>query len=214
MLHGEHAVGAAGFDAGAELVIVAAADEVAGGAVGYEDFDGGVAAGAVSGGEKLLGDDGEEGERELLADLRLVARGEGVEDARDGLRGVVGVERGEDEVAGFGGGEGGGHGFAVAHLADHDDVGILTEDGADGLGEVGSVVAEFDLFDERVAIGVLVLDGIFDGDDVVLAAGVDAIDEGGEGGGFTAAGGSGEKDEALVALGEHGEGGWEMKGFE
>ena len=148
LFHGEHAVGAAGFNAGAELMVVSAADEVAGGSVGDEDFDGGVAAGAVGGGEKLLGDDGEKREGELLADLRLVAGGEGVEDARDGLGGVVGVEGGEDEVAGFGGGEGCGHGFAVAHLADHDDVGVLAEDGADGFGEVGGVVAELDLFDE------------------------------------------------------------------
>ena len=194
-------------------MVVSAADEVSGCAGGDEDLDGWVAAGAVCGGEELLRDDGEERERELLADLGLVAGGEGVEDAGDGLGGVVGVEGGEDEVAGFGGGEGCGHGVAVAHLADHDDVGVLAEDGADGEGEAGGVAADFDLLDEGAAVGVLVLDGVFDGDDVVAAAGVDAVDEGGEGGCLAAAGGSGEEDEALAALCEAWRGRGQVQGL-
>ena len=47
LFHGQHAVGAAGFDAGAELMIVPAANQVSGCSVGDEDLDGWVAAGSV-----------------------------------------------------------------------------------------------------------------------------------------------------------------------
>ena len=51
-------------------------------------------------------------------------RGKAVQDARHGLRGVVGVQGREHQVAGLGGGERGGHGFAVAHFAHQDHVGV------------------------------------------------------------------------------------------
>ncbi len=214
LVHGAHTVGVAGGDLGADLMVLAGADEVADGGGGDHDLEGGVAGGLVDGGDELLGDDGEEGEGELLADLVLVAGGKAVEETDHGLGGVVGVEGGEDEVACFGGGEGGGHGFGVAHFADEDDVGVLAEDGSDGLCEAGGVVADFDLFDDGVAVGVLVLDGVFDGDDVVAAAGVDVVDEGCHGGCLAAAGGTGEEDEALAALGELGEDGGKVQGVE
>ena len=51
-----------------------------------------------------------------------------VEQARDGARGVVGVQRGEDQVAGERGLDGDLGRLEVADLADHDDVGILADD--------------------------------------------------------------------------------------
>ena len=104
LLHGEHSVGAACFDVGAELVVVAAADEVARCGGCNENLHGWITTGAGCGGQELLRDDGEEREGELLPNLRLVAGGEGIEDARDGLCGVVGMEGREYEVTGFGGG--------------------------------------------------------------------------------------------------------------
>ena len=41
------------------------------------------------------------GTSELHSDLRLPVGGEYIDDAVDGLRGIRGVEGGEDEVAGF-----------------------------------------------------------------------------------------------------------------
>lgn len=54
LFHGQHAVGASGFDVGSELMIVAAADEVSDAGGRDEDFDGGITADAVCGGDKLL----------------------------------------------------------------------------------------------------------------------------------------------------------------
>ncbi len=53
-----------------------------------------------------------------------------VDEAGDSAGGVVGVECGEDEVAGKGGLDGDGGGFLVAHFPDHDAVWVLAEEGA------------------------------------------------------------------------------------
>ena len=44
------------------------------------------------------------------------------------------------------------------------------------------------------------LDGIFDGDEVVGAIGVDAIDHGRQGGGFTGTGGAGDQNQTALLL--------------
>ena len=117
-------------------------------------------------------------------------------------------------MPGFGGSQRGGHGFAVAHLADEDDVGILAKDGANGLGESGRVGPHLNLFHERKLIRLLKFDWVFDGDDVVLAGAVDGIDQGRHGGGLAAAGSAREEDQSLAPLGEGGERRRKMQRFE
>ena len=91
-----------------------------------------------------------------------------VEQARDRRRRVVGVQRGEHEVAG----EGGLHrvlrGLGVADLAHHDDVGVLAQHRAQRAGE-----GDLDLRPHRDLVEVLVhhLDRVLDGDDVDLGLG-------------------------------------------
>ena len=58
-----------------------------------------------------------------------------VEQTADGAGGVVGVERGEDEVAGEGGLDRDLGRLVVADLAHHDDVRVLPQEGAQGRGE-------------------------------------------------------------------------------
>ena len=98
-------------------MVVSLADEGADSIGREHDFGGGPAHDAIEAGHKLLGDNGEQSQRQLLADLRLVGGRKRVQDAGDGLDGVVGVEGGKDQVAGFGGGERGGDGFGVAHFS-------------------------------------------------------------------------------------------------
>ena len=52
-----------------------------------------------------------------------------VEQARDGGDAIIGVQRGEDQVASLRGFQRNFGGFFVADFADHDDVGILAQDG-------------------------------------------------------------------------------------
>ena len=56
-------------------------------------------------------------------------------------------------------------GLEVANLADHDDVGVLTQEGAQGRGEVqADVVVHLDLVDP----GEIELDGILGGGEVLV----------------------------------------------
>ncbi len=93
------------------------------------DFEQGVAAAADFGGEPLA-DDPAQGVGQANADLLLLLGLEHAEDTVDGLAGVDGVERAQDEVAGFRGAQGDLDGLAVAHFADEDDLGGLAQGGA------------------------------------------------------------------------------------
>jgi len=101
-------------------------------------------------------------------------------EAGDGGCGVVGVEAGEDEVAGVGSFDGDLGGFFVAGFADEDDVGVLAEDGSEGVCEGESDFrVDLDLADALEAV----FDGVFCGDDVHFGT-VEDVEGGIQGGGF------------------------------
>ena len=162
----------------------------------------------------MLRHHGQQSQRKLLADLRLVAQRERIENARNGLRSVVGVQRGKHQVAGFGGGQDHGDGFGIAHLAHQDHVRVLAQNAAQRAGEIGRVAADLDLLDDGVAVGVHELDRIFDGDDVIAAVGVDQVDQRGQRGAFSATGGAGDQHQALAGFGQLAQAGGEVQGFE
>jgi hypothetical protein len=148
-------------------------------------------AGAFAGGAELadetLGEDaadGGGGEEGFDADVR---------ETGDGTRGVIGVQGGEHQVTGEGGVDGDGCGLEVPNLTDHDDVGCLTQDGAEG-GAKGhaDILLDHDLVDA----GEFVFDGVFNGDDFAVRS-VDEVEAGVEGGGFAGAGGAGDEDDAV-----------------
>ena len=90
-----------------------------------------------------------------------------VQEAAENVDDVVGVDGGEDEVAGERRLHGDGRRLFVADLADHDLVGVVAEDGAQSAGERQSLLlVDRDLRDAAE----LVLDRILDGDDLVFRA--------------------------------------------
>ena len=89
---------------------------------------------------------------ELDADLLLLVGGEGVDDAVDGAGRAGGVQRGEDQVAGFRGGDGGLDGLQVAHFADEDDVRVLAQGAAQALGKARHIDADFALVDDAALV--------------------------------------------------------------
>jgi len=121
LLHGHHALGLAHRNLRPQLVVLALADQGAHGVGGDHDFGRRPARGAVHAGDQLLRDNRRQRQRQLLADLRLVARREGIQNPRHGLNGIVGVQGREHQVPGFGGGERRRHGFGVAHFAHQDE---------------------------------------------------------------------------------------------
>ena len=69
---------------------------------------------------------------DLHPDLLLLVGREDVDHAVDGLRAVLGVQSGEDKVAGLCCRERGLDGLEVAHLPHEDDVRVLAQDRFEG----------------------------------------------------------------------------------
>ena len=104
--------------------------------------------------------------RELLADLALAIGREHVDDAVEGLRRVVGVQRREHEVTGLGERQRDRDALGVAHLAHEHDVGVFTQRRAQRPVERLGVDADLALVHDRPLVLVQVLDRVFDRDDV------------------------------------------------
>ncbi len=116
-----------------------------------------------------------------------------IDEAADTTDGIIGVEGGENQVAGEGGADGDFRGLEVANFSDHHDVRIGAEDGAEGGGEgEANLVFNGDLHyaDE------FIFHRIFHGDNAALGV-IDLAEEGIEAGGFPGAGGAGDEDDAV-----------------
>jgi hypothetical protein len=87
------------------------------------------------------------------------------------------VQGSEDEVAGLGHGERDLDRLDVAHLTDEQDVGVLSEGGAQRPVERGAVEADLALAHGGLLGVVDVLDGVLDREDVHGARLVDAVDD-------------------------------------
>ena len=148
---------------------------------------------------KNLRDDGDDGGGELGSDRLFSVGGKGIYDSGDGPGSSRCVEGSKDQVAGFGGGDGSFDRLEVAHLADKDDIWILTKGAPDGFGKAGNVHVDFALGDDAFFVGMIVLDGVLDRDDVGLPGLVDPVDHRGKGGRLTRSGGAGDEDQAAGA---------------
>ncbi len=85
---------------------------------------------------------------------------------------------GEDEMSGFGGGNGYRHALGIAHLADHKDIGRLAQRCSQRGGKIGRVGSNLDLLDNAAQVRVLIFNWIFDGHDMARIAVVDLVDQG------------------------------------
>ena len=86
-------------------------------------------------GHQRLRKDADDRRRQLRADLILLVGGEDVDDAVDRALGTGRVQRAKHHVPRFGRGDRRFDRLQVAHLADQDHVGVLTQRAADRLGE-------------------------------------------------------------------------------
>ena len=110
------------------------------------------------------------------------------------------MQRAEDQVTRFGGGDGGFNGLAVAHLADQYHVGVLAQGRAQAGGEAHGVLADFALVDRALVGGVDVFHRVLQRDDVGLAGVVDEVQQRRKGGGLAAARLAGDQHDALVQV--------------
>ena len=135
---------------------------------------------------------------ELNADLALLVRREDGDDAVDGLGRVERVQRREHQVPGLGGEQRGLDGLVIAHLADQDHVGILTQRAAQRVRERLRVDRDLALVDDRMMVAVQVLDRVLDRHDVRRARRVDVVDHRRQRRALAAAGRAGHEDEAAL----------------
>ena len=127
----------------------------------------------------------------------LLVRREDVDDAVDRLRRVLGVQRGEDEVAGLRRGQRGRDRLEVAHLADEDHVGVLAQRGLQAPARsVGASAPSSRWLTMQLLVAVEELDRVLDGDDVLLARLVDLVDHRGQRRRLARAGRAGDEHEA------------------
>ena len=198
-LDGLHAFLLAGDHRVAQLAALALTDEVAHGVVGHQHLVGGHTT-ATLGGQQTLADDALQRAGELDLDLVAALGREHVDDAVEGLRRVVGVQRGEHEVTGLGQGQRDGDRVEVAHFAEEDDVGVFTQGAAQAVEEVVHVGADLALVDHRDLVVVQVFDRVLDGEDVHRLGLVDPVDHRRQGGALTGTGGAHDEHEPVRAV--------------
>ena len=117
---------------------------------------------------------------------------------------TLGVQRGQYEVAGFGGGECGGGRLQVTQLADQDDVGVLAERVFERGGERLGVLADLALVHQAALVLVQELDRVLDRHDVRRARPVGQVEQRRERRRLTRSGRSGDQHEATRQVCEPG----------
>ena len=147
-LEGLHPRSAAGHDRVAKLVRLTFADQGPHRVRSDQDLGCRAAPRALAPRYEPQGGDAGEHRGELNANLRVRFGRKGVDDAVDRLRSVVGVQRREDQVTRFGGGECRFHRRLVAHLADKNDVRVGAHETTQRLGKVTNVAADLAVRDE------------------------------------------------------------------
>ena len=111
-------------------------------------------------------------------------------------------KRAESQVAGFSDSQRRFDGFEIAHFADQHHVRIFTECGAQRIAEALGVRMQLALVDHAVLVHVHEFDRIFDGQDVLVALGIDLVDHRGERRGFTGASRSGHENQSARPIAE------------
>ena len=195
---------AGGCDGIADLGGLTLTDQVADGGSCGHDLSCQDTAAAAGMGQQLLTHNRLQAHTQLHTDLGLLHGGEYIHDTVNGIGSGVGMQRCEDQVAGFCGDQRGFDGGKGAHFANQDDIGVFTEDGLQTIGVGTGILSHFALVDDALVGSVDVFDGVFQGDDVLRLGMIDLIQQAGQGGGLTGTGFAGDQDDALVKLGEVG----------
>ena len=185
-VHGKH-VRAAAEDRVVDLVGLSFTDQVLDGRVHAHDLEDRMQR-PVLGQDQALGDHGAQHHGELGPDLVLLVGREGVDHTVDRLGGAQGMQGGQEQVAGFRGGDGGRDRLDIAHFTEHDHVRRLAQSCTQGAGEAGGVAGDLTLADDALLMRVQVFDRVFDGDDMAAAGGIDLVHQTGQGRRFTVAG--------------------------
>src|SRR5713226_5287345 len=197
-----HAVlaGAGGDGVVNQARLVRVDDAIANVAGGDHDFAGRHAALVIRTAHQTLRNDRLQRGGKLQTNLFLFRRREDRDNTLNRFRRVESMQSRKNQVAGFRGEQRRGNGFQVAHFADQNHIRVLTQGGAQRGGKVRGVHFDFALIDEALFVAVQELDGVFNGDQVIGAVGIDAVDHRRQRGGFTGTGGARYQHQAALFL--------------
>src|SRR5262249_47652898 len=143
-----HSLVAPGLDGAENLRRLALADQVGDAEVDAQELHRRDAALAVGARQEPLRDHGAQRVGELYTDLPLALGRIRVDDALDGRRTRAAVEARQDQVTRLGGGQRQADRLRVAHLADQQDVGVLSQSVAQAGGEVAHLASDLALAHE------------------------------------------------------------------
>ena len=127
---------------------------------------------------------------------------EGRHQPRDGLGGIRGVQRRQDEVTRLGRRQPNLDGLQIAHLAHQDDVGILAQRSPQRRGEREAVCTNLALGDDGALVPHQELHRVLHGNDVAVAVLVDVVDDRSERGRLSRTGCAGHENEPAVVFGD------------
>ncbi|MNI51946.1 hypothetical protein D3C73_1066980 [compost metagenome] len=138
---------------------------------------------------------------EHRAHHRLLVPRKHIDHPVDGFRRRRGVQRAEHQMAGFGRGQRQANGFQIAHLPHQDHIRVFPQCRTQGGGETTGITMDFTLIDQAFARLVNELDGVFDGEDVVMTMGIEVIDHRRQRGGLAGTGRAGYQHQATGSVG-------------
>ena len=147
--------------------------------------------------QELLINDGTQVVGQQLANLLALVHWEQVINTTKRLPCTGCVDGSKHQVAGFGSTHGGFKRFVVAHFTHQRDIRIFTNQRAQCIIEIDAINADFALIDGGFVVLEDVLDRIFNGHDVHLAAFVDVLQHGRDRSGLTTTGDAGKEHQAL-----------------
>jgi hypothetical protein len=141
-------------------------------------------------------------EREVQQNLRVRRLRKEIEDALNRLAGVVGMQGGNTQMAGFGVMHCVLHGLAVANFADHDHAGRFAHGVAQGFVVRQGIESHLSLGHQGALVRMHILDGILDGENVTRNARVAVVEQSGQRGGFAGACGAHGQYQSTLEKGE------------
>ncbi len=100
---------------------------------------------------------------------------EDINDAVNRLGSATGVKGCDDEVTSFRSEKSGRNRFQVSHFADANDIGVLTQNLDEGLGETGNIGANFLLNDNAQSVLVVVFHRVFNSHNFASPLTVDEV---------------------------------------
>src|SRR5271166_3683599 len=107
------------------------------------------------------------------------------------------MERGKNQMPGFGSLKDGPRGFVISNLTDHDHIGVCAYRAANCTRECVEVLTHLALFDRAPGRRINELDRVLNSQDVVSPSLIDMFDQTIDRCGFAAAGRTSDQDESL-----------------